>query len=477
MIPSTPSAIERGMEGGEQPEILRHYQAGQEARLAGDLDKAAEHLFQAFELNSSSIHILLEIGLLQSQRGEWEHASHCFEQALQIQPDNPQALDAMAHACQAQGQRPEAVDYWKRAVDLQPDYVDAWQNLGLAHEHLDQLPEAITAHQQAANLRPNDSKTHRLLGMAQLDYGLLPAARKCNERALELSPNDPETIWQRFFLRALENDFPAAWVDYECRFDLPGRTTPEFTSHAPRWQGEELPGQTLLLHAEQGFGDTLQMIRYAPRCAERVGRVHVWAPKALKRLVAAAPGVATVVDHPDAFDAHLPMMSLPGVFGDSLETIPSAPYLGSANSSGPLRNLGLAWTGSGKQPLDRRSVPLEELAPLWDVPGVTWHSLQVDAKEDLEATPLRDRAGELKDFAATTEVMVELDGVVCVDSAVAHLAGALGVRSWVLLSFAPDWRWGREGNSSPWYPSLTLVRQQYGENWATVSKRLATVFH
>ena len=145
------------MEGGEQPDILRHYRAGQQARLAGDLDKAAEHLFKAFELNSSSIHILLEIGLLQSQRGEWEHASHCFEQALQIQPDNPQALDAMAHAYQAQGQRSEAVDYWQRAVDLQPDYVDAWQNHGLAHEHLEQHPEAITAHQQAANLRPNDS--------------------------------------------------------------------------------------------------------------------------------------------------------------------------------------------------------------------------------------------------------------------------------------------------------------------------------
>ena len=462
------------MEGGEQPDILRHFQAGQEARLAGDLDKAAKHLFQAFELNPTSIHILLEIGLLQSQRGEWEHARHCFDQALQVQPDNPQALDAMAHACQAQGQLSEAIEYWSRAVDLQSDYADAWQNLGLAHEHLDQLPEAIAAHQQAASLRPDDAKSHRLLGMAQLDYGLLSAARKCNERALELAPDDPEANWQRFFLRALEGDFPGAWPDYECRFNLPGRTTPDFSSDAQRWQGEELPGQTLLLHAEQGFGDTLQMIRYASRCSERVGRVHVWAPEALRRLLANAPGVSAMVDQPGAFDAHLPMMSLPGVFGDSLESPPTAPYLGKwSGADTPLRNIGLAWAGSGNQPLDRRSVPLAELSPLWNVPDVTWHSLQVDRRESIAGTPLRDRADELTDFAATAEVMAELDAVICVDSAVAHLAGAIGVRAWVLLSFAPDWRWGREGERTPWYPSLKLVRQEHGESWITVAQRLA----
>jgi len=292
-----------------------------------------------------------------------------------------------------------------------------------------------------------------------------------------LAPDHPEAIWQRFFLRALENDFPGAWADYECRFNLPGRTTPEFTSDAPRWQGEERPGQTLLLHAEQGYGDTLQMIRYAPRCAERVGQVHVWAPEPLRRLMANAPGGTAMVEQPGTFDVHLPMMSLPGVFGDSLETIPGAPYLGKPKIEGTIRNLGLAWAGSGNQPLDRRSVPLEALAPLWEVPGVTWHSLQVGHHEDLANTPLHDRADELKDFAATASVMAELDGVVCVDSAVAHLAGALGVRAWVLLNFAPDWRWGREGECSPWYPSLKLVRQEFAEDWTAVTRRLAAQLH
>ena len=216
------------------------------------------------------------------------------------------------------------------------------------------------------------------------------------------------------------------------------------------------------------------MIRYASRCAERVGRVHVWAPEALRRLLANAPGVSAMVDQPSAFDAHLPMMSLPGVFGDSLDSLPTAPYLGNGSGAdAPLRNIGLAWAGSGNQPLDRRSVPVAELSPLWNVPDVTWHSLQVDRREAIAGTPLRDRADELTDFAATAEVMAELDAVICVDSAVAHLAGAIGVRAWVLLSFAPDWRWGREGERTPWYPSLKLVRQEHGETWAAVAQRLA----
>ena len=465
------------MEDGEQPDILRHFQAGQSARLAGDLDKAAEHLFQAFELNPRSIHILLEIGLLQQQRGEWEHARHCFEQAIRVQPDNPQALDAMAHACQAQGQLTEAVGYWNRAVEFQPDYADAWQNLGLALEHLDQLPEAIAAHQQAVILRPNDAKTHRLLGMAQLDYGHFSEAHLSNARALELAPEDPEAIWQRFFQRALEGNFPGAWEDYECRFKLPGRTTPEFPLSAPRWQGESLPGKTLLLHAEQGYGDTLQMVRYVTRCSERVNRVILWVPPALQRLLDGTTGADQIITQqpaPDTFDIHLPMMSLPGVFGDSLQSIPATvPYLGNpTQQTGPIQNIGLAWAGSGNQPLDRRSIPLTALAPLWDLPHVCWHNLQVNDTDDLSETPLINPPEPLHDFASTAALMTSLDAVVCVDSAVAHLAGALGIRTWVMLNFAADWRWGRTGTVSPWYPSLTLVRQRFGEDWGSVAQRI-----
>ena len=477
MIRGAPSAIERPMEGGEQPDILKHYRAGQQARLDGQLDTAAEHLFQAFELNPRNIKILFEIGLLQQQRGEWEHARHCFEQALQVQPENTQVLNALAHAHQSLNQRPTAIELWTRAVSLQPDYADAWQNLALAQEHENDLDEAIRCHQQVTTLQPDSPKAHRLLGMAQLDRGDRDAARQSFTQALNLDPTDPENIWQRFFLRALEGDFPDAWEDYECRFNLPGRTTPDPGFVSPRWTGEPQPDQTLLLHAEQGFGDTLQMIRYIPRVAERVGRIAIWIPKALERLVQSIPELDAVYTHkPDeqAFDLHLPMMSLPGVFQETLTTVPNdigylfappIPY------EVPPRKIGLVWSGSGNQPLDRRSLPISALTPLLAMQEVEWHSLQLDAAE-LPAR-VRDRSAELTDFAATAAVMQELDLIITVDTSAAHLAGALGRPVWVLLNFAPDWRWGWAGDATPWYPSALLFRQNYGETWESVTGRIA----
>ncbi len=467
-----------GAEGGEQPEILKHFQAGQAARLAGDLDKAAEHLFQAFELNPASIHILLEIGLLQQQRGEWEHARHCFEQALQVRPDNPQTYDAMARACQAQGHLAEAIEHWNRAVELQSDYAEAWQNLGLSHEHQNALPKAIECHQRVAELKPENSNAHRLLGMAQLDYGLHDAAAKCNRRALELAPEDPEANWQRFFLRALEGDFPGAWDDYEWRFQLPGRTTPNVPLDIPRWTGEEATHGTLLLHAEQGFGDTLQMLRYLPRIAMRVGRVELCVPAPLLPLLEDEPCLNAVHPHIPArptADFHLPLMSLPGVFGDTLETLPSeTPYLklpaGDAMlpPKGCRRRVGLAWRGSGTQPLDRRSLPDAALEALRGAP-VEWVSLQPESGAPDGFIEVSD---QLTDFGATARLMSELDLVISVDTAAAHLAGALGRPTWLLLSFAPDWRWLRAGTASPWYPQMKLFRQAQGEGWGPVLARV-----
>ena len=472
------------MPDGNAPQLKLHLQNSQASRLAGNLDEAAKHIAAAFQINSHSVAVLKELGLLHQQRGEWDEARKFFELVETAQPDNPQILNAIGHTWQAQHNIDKAIDYWRRAVELNPDYADVWQNLGLGHEHKDELPEAIACHQKVTALRPEQSKAHRLLGVAQLDYGLLPAARQCFDRAVELAPDDPEAIWQRFFLRGLEGEFPEAWADYECRFQLPGRTTPDPGFIAPRWQGEALPGKTLLLHAEQGYGDTLQMIRYAPRVAERAGRILLWVPNSLRTLLTTVSGVDEVVTDkpPDGtFHAHLPLMSLPGVFGDSLETLPKkVPYLGDFRQTNTEKTvkIGLAWAGSGNQPLDRRSVLLSELTPLTSVDGVGWHSLQLGRETgqiaDSEwASVIQDGSDQLTDFAATAAVMAELDLIICVDSAVAHLAGALGKPVWVLLNFAPDWRWGWEGETSAWYPSARLFRQGYGETWTSVGERMA----
>jgi len=454
-------------------------QQGQHSRERGELAEAEAHLRAALEAEPALLPARLELGLVHQMREDWPAARECFEAAHALDSANPQILNAIGYCWQRQGKFRESLAPWRQAIKLDANYAQVWQNLALAHEHLDELAEAIECHQQAVALQPENANAHRLLGMAQLDFGLHDAARKCNARALELAPEGPEAHWQRFFLRALEGDFPGAWADYEWRFQLPGRTTPDVAFKIPRWTGQSAPEGTLLLHAEQGFGDTLQMLRYLPRIAMRVGRVQLCAPRPLLPLLENVPSLNEVFPHlpptPTA-DFHLPLMSLPGVFGDSLETFPcETPYLKAPPSNpvlppkqGNRPRVGLAWRGSGSQPLDRRSLTTEALEMLRSA-RVDWFSLQPEGDAPEGFT---DLSAQLTDFGATAQVMNELDLVVSVDTAAAHLAGALGRPTWVLLSFAPDWRWLWTGDSSPWYPEARLFRQEQNEDWRPLIRRV-----
>ena len=449
----------------------------QNARLENRLEEASRFLFEAFNLDPQSIPVLMEEALIQQQLNHWPEARKCLEIIFKAQPENTQVLNALGITWQSEGKFEKAIEQWEKVTILKPDYAEAWQNIGLAYEHLNNLPKAIAAHQKVVALIPENARAHRLLGMAQLDYGLLPAANKCFNHALRLDPEDPENRWQRFFIRALVGDFPSAWIDYECRFDLPGRTTPDHGFEQPRWQGDSLPNKTLLLHAEQGYGDTLQIIRYAPLIAERVGKILLWVPAPLAGLMESIKGVdAVITKKPDAgsFDVHQPLMSLPGIFKDSLETIPNiVPYIGTdpvAPTDKP-RKIGIVWEGSGNQPLDRRSIPIEAFDPLFKKPNIEFHSLQLNRKTP---SSMKDHQSEMTDFKATSKLIQSLDLIISVDTSIAHLTGAFGKPVWILLSFAPDWRWGYEGTLSHWYPSARLFRQNYGETWRDVINRLCT---
>jgi hypothetical protein len=262
----------------------------------------------------------------------------------------------------------------------------------------------------------------------------------------------------------------------------------------PLWLGEvPVAGRTLLLHHEQGLGDTLQMLRYVPLLAERGARVIVLVPAALVTIAATVPGVAQVVaEGPDlpAFDLHCPMMSLPLAFGTTLASVPAnVPYLVAPAGVradwrarlGPAtrRRIGIAWSGSTTHQNDRhRSLPLRRLLPLLDR-RAEFISVQKEYRPDdqqfmLADRRVRDLAGQLGDFADTAGLLAELDLVICVDTAVAHLAGALGRPVWLLLPFAPDYRWllGRE--DSPWYPTMRLFRQPAYSDWDAVISALGT---
>jgi hypothetical protein len=284
-------------------------------------------------------------------------------------------------------------------------------------------------------------------------------------------------------------DFDQGWMNYEARWSAARFTSPKRAFPAPRWRGESLgPGaggaaRRLLIHAEQGFGDTLQFCRYIPLIAERGGAVVVECQPALRRLLdsLAEPyaGQVTVISRGDALpavDFHIPLLSLPHILQTTLSTIPAfVPYLKASEPEarawrnrlgGGSLNIGLVWSGNAKRQDDHmRSCPIDDLRPLLDLPGLRLFSLQKDRQEPLP-DGIEDLSPDLSDFGATAAAIDALDLVVSVDTAVAHLAGAMGRPVWVLLGYAADWRYLLDRNDSPWYPTMRLFRQARAGDWS-----------
>jgi hypothetical protein len=295
-------------------------------------------------------------------------------------------------------------------------------------------------------------------------------------------------------------DLPNGFREFEWRWQT--RQFSPFLPPHPRWDGSPQPGKTLLVHTEQGAGDAIQFIRFVRQARERVGKVLLIAPDSLQALFSTAAGVDEIRGAGDiaeqAFDLHIPLLSLPTDLGTTLETIPnSSPYLqvppdrridlathlqpATCNLPLPLR-IGIAWAGSPTQGNDRnRSAHLADFAPLFEVPGIEWHSLQVGEKRaELDAlrsthhaSLVEDWGPMIKDWVDTAAIVSQLDLVISVDTGVVHLAGALGVPAWVLLCYAPDWRWLLARSDTPWYPAARLFRQPRPRDWASVMAEAA----
>ena len=311
--------------------------------------------------------------------------------------------------------------------------------------------------------------------------------------AAAIDPTDADIHHHRAIVLLLLGRLAEGWAEYEARHRTKQGRADRHGFAQTVWDGEALAGRTILLQAEQGLGDTLQFCRYAALVAERGGHVVLEVQPSLLRLLASLPSVVQLVAQGDAlpsFDLCCPLLSLPHIFGTTLHTIPArVPYLAPSAEAlarwrarlpqGDQRQGGLVWAGNPHHANDRRrSLPFHVLAPLWAVPGVSWVSLQVGPPcADLLAAPsglVEDLAPKLHDFAETAAAICQLDVVVTADTAVAHLAGALGKRTFVLLPFAPDWRWLRSGVHSPWYPTLRLFRQDARRNWTPVIEAVVT---
>jgi tetratricopeptide (TPR) repeat protein len=384
------------------------------------------------------------------------------------------------------------MDCYQAALDQGLNDVTIYVSQGDTLQLIGKIEEAKAAYQLAARVDPKCRFAWAGLGMMYQVEGDFREAEVCYRRALAIDPEVGQAHFNLAALLLVHGQFAEGWAEYAWRWKIPNAIR-QRDSAGTLWDGSPLPHGTLLLFGEQGLGDTLQFIRYVSLVRQRVGRVIVECHPNLRSLFGRLPGIDQVVVRGEPrpiCNAQVPLLSLPGICGTLLETIPAeVPYL----RSDPDRvarwrdelgktagfRVGVVWQGNPQHRFDRyRSFSALELAPLADVPGVQLYSLQKgEGSEQLPALagrcPIVDLADRIQDFDDAAAVMKNLDLVVSCDSAPVHLAGALGVRVWVPLPHTPDWRWLLEREDSPWYPTMRLFRQPPDGNWAPVFQRLA----
>jgi hypothetical protein len=389
-----------------------------------------------------------------------------------------------------------AIACFRHALHLKPDFPEARNNLGNALREQRQLDDAIACYRVAIGLRPDYPEAHNNLGTALMEQGRLDEAAASYRNAILYKPDYPDPHANLATVLLAQGDMAAGWREYEWRWEMRQMIGGRRGFAQPQWQGEAAEGRTLLIHAEQGYGDTLQFCRYATLAAAAGLRVIIEAPKPLVRLLRSVPGVDLVLRSGaelPAFDLHCPMLSLPLALGTTLATIPGAtPYLHAeaaqaaswqarlAAIAGGGPRIGLVWAGNpglslpAKAAMDRRrSLSPEQLAPLLETPGMRFFNLQKDGPAAPAQFPLVDVMGEMGDFADTAALIVNLDLVISVDTAVAHLAGALGKPVWLLNRFDTCWRWLTGRCDSPWYPTLRIYRQPRPADWDAVLAEVA----
>jgi tetratricopeptide (TPR) repeat protein len=422
------------------------------------------------------------LGVALQQHGQWQAAIAHYHQALRLQPSNPHAHLNLGAIFQQQGKLEAAIARYQKVLSLVPDSPDAHRNLAHALKQKGDLLTASAHYQRVLDLVPQDPDAYRDLGDALQEQGDLAGAIAIYDRALQQFPDYTTLQGSRIRALLVGGDLLAGFAAYDpWRLALGGRSFSQ-----PIWDGTPLRGQPILLYREPGvgFGDSIQFVRYAPLVAEQGGRVIVECSTPLQRLFQTIPAIDQIIPAGQPlpeFAVQASLLSLPRILGTTLDTIPAAvPYLTSVVDR-PLPatlglKIGLVWGGDPNHLHDKeRSCPLAQFQPVLQVPGVSFYSLQKGAhaaelaEAGLEIIDLGDR---LQDFADTAGAIAQLDLIISVDTAVAHLAGALGKPVWILLNTYADWRWLLGRSDSPWYPTARLFRQTRQGGWAGVCQEV-----
>ncbi|MGD0390710.1 MAG: tetratricopeptide repeat-containing glycosyltransferase family protein, partial [Tepidisphaeraceae bacterium] len=453
-------------------------------RLKGDFPVAKSNLAAAY----------FEWGNALSANGQTAEALEAFQQAVAIKPDFIDALDKVGQCLQSLENFDGAVAAFQTIVRLKPGMFEAFNNLGIALQALGRIEEAIAAFKTAVEIKPDCVNAVSNLARALSEAGRPEDGLAWRMRAVEIDPSSRVTHQDLGLQLLLLGEYERGWRESEYRSDLQ-IVDAKLRPMAPRWNGQDLTGKTILLVHEQGFGDLIQFSRYVPLVAQKTGgRILLECPAVLRRLLDGLASLDRLVldgDLQPAFDYYCPVMSMGMLLGTTPQTIPAdVPYLHASpelvkvwrdrlGPRGQRPRVGIAWAGNPDHTNDHnRSVRLEQLAPLACDGNVEFHSLQMGPSAGQALRPpagmtLIDFTAHLTDFAETAALVENLDLVICVDTAVAHLAGAMAKPVWLLLPLHPDWRWMLHRSDTPWYPTMRLFRQTAPRDWLDVIYRVA----
>ena len=488
-------------------EAIAHHKAGRIAE--------AEPLYrQVLEYSPQTPTALQNLALILSKMGKRDEAIEFLRKSIEIEPNIALFHRNIGSVYRGAERNQEAVEALRRAVNLAPADGLCWADLGVSLDRAGYLVEAMAVYEKAIRLltpivtpaqpadpMPIDGSPTMELGRAHYNLGCtwsrlnnIPGAMTEYENSLRILPNFPEAHRNRAGVLFSRGQMAEAWVEYEWRWrceDYPGKF-PDFRQ--PRWDGSDLSDKTILIWWEQGFGDTIQFCRYAPLLSARGARVVLLCQNEMRRLLQTLNGPAEIVvsgEKKVTFDTHASLMSLPALFKTSLETIPpgtaylhadpkdSAAWENRLAGDGPGLRVGLVWAGAAAHKQDlQRSIPLAAFAPILRIPNVQFYTLQLGGPnkqlQNLPAGRVVDHTAYIKDFADSAAFIDRLDVLITVDTAPAHLGGAIGKETWLLLPFEPEFRWMNDTeNPSRWYPTVRLFRQTSPGDWKSVIERVA----
>ena len=462
-----------------------------EARQAKRPIEAQRHYQAALQHQPDQLPALLGLGSLLMELGRYDEAAGIFQDGLQRHPGSEALLRGVLAAHLRLKHFAQAAQAAQRFLETSPASAYAWSSLAdtlVARQDMELFDAAEAAAARAVELAPANAAYAVNLGRLKLLRRDVPAAAELFERATRLDPQHVVAHGMLGMTLLAGGDYPRGWAEWSWHYEHAAPPPP--AGQAPLWDGGELQGRTILVYAEQGQGDTIQFIRFARLLAQRGAEVVAQCQPALKRLLVACDFLAAVRETGEPLPPHdcrTPVSFLPHRLGTTLATIPAdVPYLKADPRAteawrrqlaqlGPGMKVGLVWRGSPGFLTDKiRSVALQTLMPLAQVAGVKLLSLQKGAGgEEAAACGITDWTARLKDFADTAALVAGLDLVISVDTAVAHLAGALGKNVWIMLPYAPDWRWMLEHEDTPWYPMARLFRQPKPGDWPAVVEAMA----